>query len=108
MFKLKSGHIIKTKNEMLYEYFDEDSVFGQAICRNFRDGSYFTPAFNEKLEDVDDDDFSVTEIYRPENPWDTPENFPAGYELVKIIRAREMTLEEIEEALGYPVKIIDI
>lgn len=81
MIKLRSGHIIRTRNGNLYAYFDENSVFGQEMCVNLRTTGYFKPRFNKNLKDMDDDDFSVVEVYKPAHFWANPNSLLEGYKL---------------------------
>ena len=103
-FKLIPGkHIVKTRNGNLYllvECTDE-----KLIGINIKDHHYVVFNLDDDLEDLGDHDFDIMEVFEFIAPyW---KNITAFLKSVwKREEAKEMTIAEIEEELGYKIKIV--
>lgn len=119
---LKSGMILKCENKYLYlvvldHYIGEPLLLGvdddNSDCNLCFNGEWMSlNAYNDDLEVIDDYYFSINSIYIPQSH---AVNKLYAYKKIPIKtnddttqdeKVQEVTIKEIEEQLGYRIKIV--
>ena len=116
---LKSGMILECGNKYLFlvvldHYIGEHLLLGvdddNSDCNLCFNGEWM--CLNDYNDDLDDDDFSITNVYIPQSH---TVNKLYAYQKIPIKtnddttqdeEVQEVTIKEIEEQLGYKIKIV--
>lgn len=116
---LKSGMILECENKYLFlvvldHYIGEHLLLGvdddNSDCNLCFNGEWM--CLNDYNDDLDDDDFSITNVYIPQSH---TVNKLYAYQKIPIKtnddttqdeEVQEVTIKEIEEQLGYKIKIV--
>ena len=116
---LKSGMILECENKYLFlvvldHYIGEHLLLGvdddNSDCNLCFNGEWM--CLNDYNDDLDDDDFFITNVYIPQSH---AVNKLYAYKKIPIKtnddttqdeKAQEVTIKEIEEQLGYKIKIV--
>ena len=116
---LKSGMILECENKYLFlvvldHYIGEHLLLGvdddNSDCNLYFNGEWM--CLNDYNDDLDDDDFSITNVYIPQSH---TVNKLYAYQKIPIKtnddttqdeEVQEVTIKEIEEQLGYKIKIV--
>jgi hypothetical protein len=103
---LKTGMLVKTMNNRFYLILVID---GEPLFANVNGGSYAS-GYREDLTNENDSDYDVRLIYSRSGFTldDLKSTYVASRDILwKREEPKEMTIEEIQQSLGYKIKVVE-
>lgn len=110
---LRNGDVVVTRNSRKYVFIKDyagsgDDVFSELSKR----GRELLSFYDDELHNENSGSLDIMKVYRCDDPnyfyhWNTLENYRLLYDRNKAEERKKLTVEEVEELLGYKVAIVD-